>query len=242
MPSMGALGQLANQGLNLQAVMAVQDLPAAVQASLSSAQTPYRQLVLLGHRGRQLWDTVKAEASSDEHPIDQAVLRWVTEAMAQHHPGMRFDIVYPGPTPLSLIRLGECAGWHHASPFWQGVDAQWGSWFAYRAVLLCDSDWPLTPRRQTPSPCLSCTTKPCVTACPADALSLGRTDGLTRCMTHRLQPDSPCTDRCLARLACPVGSDHRYSEAQLQHHYRHSMAAIRAHASVTPVADKTAQR
>jgi epoxyqueuosine reductase len=223
-----ALLYWAERGLTLQAVMAVSALPADVLCGLTPEQQRYAQLVLLGHVGGAVWPQVLSEAPDSAHPIDAAVQRWVARGMGAHAPGVAWECVYPGDTALSLIRLGECAGWHHPSPFWQGVDAEWGSWFAYRAVLLANTDWPLTPRRELRSPCLDCVGKPCVAACPAQALGVDQALGLRRCREHRLQTASSCEERCLARLACPVGTEHRYSADQLQHHYRHSLAAIRA--------------
>ena len=228
---MGATDALlywAERGLTLQAVMAVSALPADVLCSLTPEQQRYRQLVLFGHVGGAVWSQALAEAPDSDHPIDTAVQRWVARGMRAHELRVAWECVYPGDTALSLIRLGEWAGWHHPSPFWQGVDAEWGSWFAYRAVLLANTDWPLTPRRERRSPCWDCVGQPCVAACPALALGVDQALGLNRCSDHRLQTASSCEERCLARLACPVGTEHRYSADQLQHHYRYSLAAIRA--------------
>ena len=128
-------------------------------------------------------------------------------------------------------RLGALAGWHHASPFWVGVDADLGSWFAYRAVLLLDTALPVTPRREAGSPCAGCVDKPCISACPAGALASEQTGGwrLHACLDWRKQPGSSCLDRCLARNACPVGERYRYADQQIAYHYLHSMRHIREH-------------
>jgi len=234
-----ALNWLAQRGLSLQAVLRTSDLPHDVVQQLTPPQRTYRQLVMWGHVGTTLWPQALKTAPHSPHPIDTAVSEWMAEHMEQCAPQTRWEPLYPGNTTLSLIRLGECAGWHHPSPFWQGVDPEWGSWFAYRAVLLADTDWPITPRRERRSPCLDCAAQPCVAACPAQALAVDRRSGLERCMSHRLAAESSCVDRCLARLACPVGAEHRYSEAQLQHHYRHSLEALRQYAeSGRPDADQ----
>jgi epoxyqueuosine reductase len=126
--------------------------------------------------------------------------------------------------------LGALAGWHQSSPFWVGVDAEWGSWFAYRAVVLTDTALPVTPRRERVSPCLTCADTPCVRACPAGALANGAMEScrLLACLNHRVQPASPCQDRCQARNACPIGVAHRYTDEQTAYHYLQSMPAVRA--------------
>ena len=232
---------LTAQGLSLHAVLDLASLPADVQASL--ALTPqerarYRQLILIGHQGRGFWQALQARGWHGSDPVDtfvgECIQAWMNGPLAGH----AWVQVFPGPRPVGLQRLGELAGWHHPSPFWVGVDAEWGSWFAYRAVVLADTVLPLTPRRALPSPCLDCSGQPCVAACPAQALSpIGAQGvdtrppaaaGLRACVEYRLQPGSVCQDRCLARTACPVGAVHRYDDPQVAYHYLQSLPAIRA--------------
>lgn len=229
-------GPLAEQGLSLQAVWDIDTLPADVLQGLclsAAERASWRQLVLIGHHGRAFWEALQRRGMHGSDPVDTFVAECVRRWMAASLPGHRWWLVFPGERPVGLQRLGELAGWHQPSPFRVGVDAEWGSWFAYRAVLLTDTALPVTPRRQQSSPCLSCSAQPCVAACPAGALVAGRPEvaaagfGLRACIDHRLRPASPCQDRCLARLACPVGEQARYSEAQIAYHYLQSLPAIR---------------
>ena len=57
----------------------------------------------------------------------------------------------------------------------------------------------------------------------------GGTFSLQKCVAWRKQADSPCAFTCLARVACPVGSDHRYCTAQLAHTYSISLQTIKEH-------------
>lgn len=223
---------LAAQGLNLHAVFALDALPPEVLATLALTDEErgrFRQLVLIGHRGRDFWAALQRRGMHGAHPMDQFVIERVAHWMAGPLQGHAWRQVFPGPQRVGLQRLGALAGWHHASPFWVGVDAQWGSWFAYRAVVLADTQLPLTPRREVPSPCGACADKPCISACPAGALDTEQTGPwrLQACLEFRKQPASPCQDRCLARNACPVGPENRYTDAQIGYHYLHSMRAIR---------------
>jgi len=233
---------LSAHGLSLQAVLDVAQLPADVLSTL--ALTPderavYRRLVLIGHRGPAFWEALRARGLHGSDPVDAFVTECVRGWMDGLAPGGRWLQVFPGTRPVGLQRLGQLAGWYHPSPFWVGVDAEWGSWFAYRAVVLTDTDWPFTPRRERSSPCLSCRDQPCLGACPAKALApvMGQADevlanssrrsALQVCIDHRLQPGSACQDRCLARNACPVGSTERYSHEQMAYHYLQSLPALR---------------
>lgn len=225
---------LAVHGLNLHHVFDLAVLPPELVATLGvddDGLARFRQLILVGHLGRDFWDALRRRGLHGSDPVDQFVSERIAAWMANALPGRAWQQVFPGPAPVGLQRLGQLAGWHHASPFWVGVDAEWGGWFAYRALLLADTGLPVTPRREVASPCESCAGKPCIGACPAGALA-GEGTGpwrLQACLDHRKQPGSSCVDRCLARNACPVGECHRYSESQTRYHYLQSLRFIRQH-------------
>jgi hypothetical protein len=212
-------------GLNRQHVFSLDKLPTAVMATLGDT-AGYRQLILLGHGGRRLWECVTASGIGGEHPIDdycvQTVGRWFAESL----PGRRHALLYPGEAAIGLQQLGKLAGWHQPSPFMVGIDAEWGSWFAYRAIVLADTDFVPSRPVERQSPCLTCSSQPCLAACPADALS-GDQFSLARCAGYRLEPASACAHGCLSRQACPVGRIHRYEEAQIKHSYSRSLAMLR---------------
>lgn len=219
---------LAAQGLNLHAVIDVAALPGELAAGLVRDSAPAhacRQLVLIGNAGRALWAALKASGLDSADPIDDfsvdAVERWFAERL----PGHRYTLLYPGETPVGLQALGRLAGWHHATPFMVGILPGWGSWFGYRVALLADTDLPPTPPLQVESPCLSCAARPCVAACPAQAMAGGEFD-LRACVDHRRQPDSCCAHACMARDACPVGREHRYDEDHMRHTYDQSLRAL----------------
>lgn len=215
-------------GLNRQHVFDLDALPAAIRATLGDTAN-CRQLILLGHAGRHLWQCVQSAGMAGEHPIDDYVIETVARVFATQLAGRSYRILYPGDAPLGLQQLGTLAGWHHPSPFMVGIDAEWGSWFAYRAVVLADTDFlPFLPVDRS-NPCLSCLEQPCLTACPAAALS-GTALALDKCIAYRQKAQSACQFTCLARTACPVGSEHRYSEAQLRHTYGISLRMIKRYA------------
>lgn len=216
---------LAEAGLNRHFVFDLDDLPGEIRQTLGDT-SGFRQLVLLGHGGRRLWACVQASGIASEHPIDDYTVRTVEAWLAEHLPGRAYRIVYPGAQPVGLQALGKLAGWHHTSPFMVGVDSEWGSWYAYRAVVLVDFQFSAFFPVHRGNPCLGCATTPCITACPADALAGGQFN-LQTCSGFRLQTDSACAEGCLARQACPVGAEHRYEAAQIAHSYRRSLAMLR---------------
>lgn len=212
-------------GLNRQFVFDLSRLPADMVEGLEPASSE-RQLILLGHGGRRLWECVLASGITSEHPIDDYSIRSLERWFAEKLPGHHYRILFPGERAIGLQALGKLAGWHHPSPIMVGVDREWGSWYAYRAVVMADTDFaPSVPEEQR-SPCPTCTTQPCVAACPANALKGGEFN-LDICSRYRLQPESACAHGCLARQACSVGDQHRYEDAQIMHSYSRSLAVIR---------------
>ncbi len=222
---MSCFADLDAAGLNLQAVINVCALPADLRAGLDVApDAPYRQVLLVGHLGPDLWQQLQRLGMSGPDPIDDYSRACVQAWLARHCPGVRHAWLYPGNRPVALQRLGEWLGWQHASPFMVGVSASWGSWFAYRAVVLMDTDFPTTVVRKEASPCASCEARPCVGACPAAALE--PSFSLQRCVQYRQEASSLCREQCLARNRCPQGAQYRYSSEQTAYHYRQSLQAI----------------
>lgn len=215
-------------GLNRHAVFNIDELPADVAESVRGASAPVptaRQLILIGHAGRRLWEAVKESGIDSPDPIDDFTIRTVARWFASCQPGNAYEILYPGTHSIGLQRLGHLAGWHHPTPFMVGIDQEWGTWFAYRAAVVADTRFPTTQRLEGPHPCKTCEARTCITSCPGGALAGGQFD-LGRCVGYRKQNDSQCKTTCLARMSCPVGSDHRYSEEQIRHTYSISMRAI----------------
>lgn len=213
----------AQAGLNRHHLFSLAALPATMRAALNAAPNE-KQLILLGHGGRKLWSKLQAARPDSDDPIDDYTRLTVDRVLGQILPPSAYRIVYPGTGPIGLQALGALAGWHHPSPFAIGMDAEWGSWFAYRAVILANSDFALSPTVDRGNPCLNCQDRPCLSACPAGAC--GTPFALDACMDERLLANSPCRHNCLARRACPVGREHAYDAAQMAHSYARSLAMI----------------
>lgn len=212
-------------GLNLQAVFDVQQLPDDVRRTLpADAQERYRQLLLIGNLGPTFWQHATANGLRGEHPLDAFTRARVVAWLDRHFPGVRHEWLYPGERLVGLQSLGRLAGWHQPSPFMVGVNEAWGSWFAYRAALLADTGLARTEPLAGASPCERCVDRPCVAACPPRALHGGF--DLAACSGWRLAPGSSCRGQCLARIACPVGTRHRYDTAQIAYHYARSLATL----------------
>ena len=222
---------LINNGLNLIAVLDTASLPPSITATLINIPVDqYKRLVLLGNGGgEKLWAALQKRGMSGSDPIDQFSIEIAKTFIAEQLNNAPHHILYPLTNYLvPLQQLGAIVGWHHDSPLGLGIHTHYGVWFAYRVAFLVDADLPLQTEQQTPSPCDSCVDKPCISHCPVGAVGeIGRFQ-IDTCGKHRIAPNSPCADRCLSRLACPVGREHRYPLAQIQYHYGHALPAMRA--------------
>lgn len=212
-------------GLNLHAVLRLDGLSAALRAGIDPEQR-YSQLILIGNGGRRLWDRIKAAGVASSDPIDDFSERKVTDWMTAQAPMSDFEIVYPGDRLVGLQSLGELAGWHFASPFMVGINTRWGPWFAYRAAVVANTDFKPSRREDWRSPCGTCAEVPCARSCPGGAITA---DGfvLENCVRYRSREDSACLLACRARLACPAGAEHRYSDEQMSHSYAVSLRFIK---------------
>jgi len=219
---------LTHCGLNMQAVLPMNGLPESVRQQVAGLLDEPLQaggnmgcLVLLGNGGRDFWDNLPEHPEGQQHPLDAHAITCAETWVKEQWPGARYQVLYPSSHPVGLQQLGKLAGWHGDSPLKLGINPVFGLWYAYRALLWLEIDLPATSVPVFESPCLQCTERPCVSACPAGALE-GPAKSLQPCVDYRLAPDSPCQFNCLARNRCPVAAEHRYGAAQLAYHYRQS--------------------
>ncbi|MDA0244186.1 MAG: hypothetical protein OT477_12280 [Chloroflexi bacterium] len=221
---------LAENGLNLWAFLDCATLPEPIQRQFKVSNIPlekYNRLVLLGHGGPRFWQALAEYGHITPNPVDYfsttITRRFITDYLVS--PPIYW--LYPSQLIIPLQQLGELAHWAHPSPLGLGISPQYGVWFAYRTAFLAIADVPVgSSETAAPSPCHTCLDKPCQTACPAGAVDEPHQFGLQDCARYRLQPDSSCGDRCLARLACPVAAEHKYGLPQVQYHYGRSLITL----------------
>ena len=186
------------------------------------------RIVLLGSVGRTLWEIVRRDHWQDSDPIDRYSIGIVEELRKLHWHGQKIEWLHPGPCPIPIQRLCRQAGWSHPSLLGLDIHAQFGTWFACRAVIVVSRSIECTPRESSRSPCESCVEKPCRSHCPSGAVTDIEAFGLMACGSYRLAKESNCAHSCLSRLACPIGISQHYSDAQLDYHGALSLASLQA--------------
>lgn len=221
-----ARSSLSSNGFNLTAALDPQALPGDLVEQLGDDRvTP---VVLVAAGGRDLWRTMTNENSqTGAEPVDEFSIRRISAVLQRHLPGVSFEFAYPGTGSAPLIALGEYLGWSRPSPLGLGINPEFGLWFAYRALLRVHAALPHTLSTELAAPCDNCTSRDCVAACPVDAVSQVGKFSIDRCADFRLRPASACQMTCLARLACPVGVQHQYTELQFSHHQGRSLDGLK---------------
>jgi hypothetical protein len=191
---------------------------------------PAGTVVLIGNAGPAMWRAFRARVPEAESvgladPLDAWVRGVIEDAAAR----LGAEAVFPfdGPPFHPFQRWAMRAEPVHPSPLGILIHPEYGLWHAYRGALAFREVLPLPPREKAPSPCESCSDKPCLAACPVGAF---RADGydVPECVTHlRAPPGRACLARgCKARRACPVGRPWRYEPPQAEFHMHGFLASI----------------
>lgn len=182
---------------------------------------PTGTVVLAGNVGTSMWEAFqKARSHAQEaHPLNSWTREVVTSVAAEF--GAQALFPFDGPPYLPFQRWAQRAEPVTPSPIGPLIHPDYGLWHAYRGALVFAERIeipPLAPRR---SPCETCTDKPCLSACPVDALAPGDYD-LAACLDHiGSDAGTDCLRRsCLARRACPVGRRYQYPPPQARFHMK----------------------
>lgn len=180
---------------------------------------PQGTLVLLGPDQPDFWSHVWKSPEFTEggrHPLDRWSQRVVTVLAEVVGGTALFPFGSPAQPFISwALRSGRC--W--VSPVGLLVHEDAGLWVSFRgAILLADTTWEPVDAKK---PCDSCEDKPCLTACPASALS---DDGYNLKACHTFldtQAGEDCmAGGCAVRRICPVSERHRRDPVQSAFHMR----------------------
>jgi ferredoxin-like protein FixX len=183
-------------------------------------------VVLVGVTGEAMWPRFSAwrETAGDGGGIDP-LDRWSEVVLDDIASQFGALALYPSRAPYQPFQSWAIrAEGLKASPLGLLIHPVFGLWQSFRGALAF-AEWPARadgPEMTGSSehPCNSCVDRPCLSACPAEAISLDGFD-VVSCCTHLAGADGQagCMVRgCLARDACPVGVAYRYPQAQVRFH------------------------
>ncbi|MCK3779602.1 ferredoxin [Ensifer sesbaniae] len=183
-------------------------------------------VLLVGNIGGSLWPAFSAWRNGlrdrgGADPLDtwsKAVIGPIAEACGA-------SAYFPSDPPWQPFQQWAMrAEGLKASPLGILIHPRYGLWHGYRGALGLELTFSDTGERARAHPCDRCLEKPCISACPANALADERFDvGLCRGHLRREAGRAGClATGCLSRDACPVGDAYRYPLEQLRFH----MAAL----------------
>ncbi|WP_299478707.1 hypothetical protein [uncultured Roseibium sp.] len=168
-------------------------------------------LLLIGSTGPSLWP---AFSNSDEfsdgnpHPLDRYTKRELSRIAASHGCAPLFPFEGPPYYPFQQWAL-KCGGFSQ-SPLGVLAHQDFGPWTGFRAAFLSSQPIAGLDQNTTAGPCETCLDKPCLSACPVNAISVETGYNVPACKAHlETGSDMKCWSGCLARHACPFGSSHK---------------------------------
>jgi len=178
-----------------------------------------KTLLLLGPQTPGFWPHFTAAPEYDDglpDPLD----RWSTRVIGQLARDLGAVAFFPfgGPPWQPFLQWAVDSGRAHISPVGLLVHDQAGLMVSYRGALGFTQaiNLPASP----PSPCETCTDRPCLSACPVDALGPSGYD-VAACKTDLDRAANDCLTRgCAVRRACPVSQSHDRTEQQSAFHMR----------------------
>jgi hypothetical protein len=190
--------------------------------------------MVIGNGGAAFWHAFETfcrehpDHAASADPIDDFTRRVVDVAVAAA--GLDGPVLYPfdfPATPVSFMRLAECAGLGRRSLLGVLVHPVYGPWIALRAAVPLPIEVPAPRPADGFDPCPTCAERPCIAACPAGAVTAAGWD-IPTCAAHRAADDDPCASRCHARVECVLGRAHRYPAAALAYHQRRARPMLLA--------------
>ena len=217
---------LARHGLNVVGTTSVAAYDASVppDARLAPRMPAARGLLVIGNGGGAFWHAFEAfcrahpDHAASADPIDGFTRRVIDAAVAAA--GLAGPVLYPfdfPATPVSFMHLAECAGLGRRSLLGVLVHPVYGPWIALRAAVPLPTEIAAPRPADGFDPCPTCVARPCITACPAGAVTGAGWD-IPTCAGQRAAPGDPCAPQCHARVECVLGREHRYPSAALAHH------------------------
>ncbi|MGB3391321.1 MAG: hypothetical protein WBA88_25445 [Pseudaminobacter sp.] len=173
---------------------------------------PARSVLLVGQAGAAPWPHfrkwLRVQPDGIANPLDtwaRKVIGAVAEQVGAH-------AVSPSDKPwLPFQQWAMRAEGLKPSPLGILIHPKYGLWHAYRGALLFEREIEVQQPRNPIHLCDLCVGKPCLNSCPVEAYSLSGF-AYESCLSHVRGPaGAQCREEgCLARNACPYGTEYRY--------------------------------
>jgi epoxyqueuosine reductase len=177
-------------------------------------------LILLGPREPGFWARIEA---SPESALPDKVDRWSTRVIGGLAERQGATALFPfgGPPYQPFVSWALKTGRVWSSPVSLMVHDTAGLFLSFRGALALAARLDL-PAPPAAGPCATCAGSPCLSACPARALTGGGYD-LSSCHAFLdTNAGADCMNSgCAVRRACPVSARYGRLAGQSAHHMRH---------------------
>lgn len=228
-------------GLNLIAAIGAEryDVAAAPAYQAGAIFQECRSIVVIGNGGADFWRAFRAHAAAHpgwlqrRDPLDDFTRLIIEQEIVSPIQGRarRCIAVYPfgdGPT-LNFMQLAMLAGLAGPSIIGVVVHPRFGPWIAFRGALLVDCEIDHPGDAMGFDPCPTCSSRSCISACPAAAVSFPAGWDIPKCLAHRVEAHPDCAERCHARVACVLSPEWRYPNDELAYHQARALSVMRPH-------------
>ncbi len=191
---------------------------------------PVQTLLLVGSTGSGIWPAFTESpefADGAPDPLDRFTGRVLSEVARDS--GLAVVFPFDGPPYHPFQRWATKTGGFSSSPLGVLVHDIYGPWSGFRAAFLSAADPGPAVENHSTGPCPDCADRPCLSACPVNAISGTEGYDVPRCRDHLASGQGePCFSGCLARHACPIGSDFRQTPEQARFHMDSFMGLSKA--------------
>lgn len=191
-----------------------------IMGHLAHPEVPAHAIILVG-ADRGFWDVFTREYEySDDGP--DPVDRFSKRVLGAAASALGGTAQYPsdGPPYAPFIAWAQATGRFWQSPTGMLVHDVAGLMISIRGALIVPHMLPT--QAQGESPCATCADRPCINACPVNALSDQHFYDVPTCKAH-IASDAGrrcMTSGCATRLACPISQRFDRPHAQSAFHMR----------------------
>ena len=220
------LKYLESKGINIFHAFNTDGISDVIESSVPHLTlSEYPSTILIANAGPKFWNSMQVAGFGGVDPVDNYSI-FLAQRYASEYLVANSEILYPSDYPISLREIGSRTGWSFPSPIGITIHPRYGTWYAYRALFLVNTQIPATPVPNMKNPCDICDSKPCQSVCPVTAVGdIGAFD-LDGCARFRIEDESPCSYQCISRNACPIGTEFRYTTEQMKYHYSRSRVSM----------------
>lgn len=187
---------------------------------------PAAAVLLVGNAGARYWQGFTLWRARQVLPLSDPLDSWSRAVIGAAAREIGARVLMPNDRPFAPFQQWAMrAEGLRPSPLGLLMHPRYGLWHAFRGALLLEAA--ISPRALLElnragggarHPCDLCAGKPCLNACPV-AAHTGKGFAHAACVSHvRSRDGTACARHCLARNACPHGTEWRYpAEVQAFH-------------------------